>query len=1071
MVYTDWHEKQAKRSEAMALRSIHCPRRSHPVPMQHALDRTSHGRDPQPSHSLLAGLAGLLLFCSLGSAQPSITPNPVTVVTPGGTLQFSASGGTGPYTWTLESGSVGGISAGGLYTGPASILVKQHAGGCQIQPAGSIFNTRVDALPVHADSATWITLLSSSERVSFSISFGTNIATNATPLVNLVTFYTPANDGNYPQIPWPLGKRESGWFSAPLAEVDRHELTVNRSTCELSELYNEYPAGTQDGREVCMNGSCTAQSAVKITNGYTFPTLAGTDAAGLPILPFLVRAHEIRSGEIKHMMRMALNNNKLHPSHVWPATANAVIPTGLIPYGAIMRLKSSYNISGFSAVAQVILTALKRYGQMAVDGGLGGVMDSQFDTDTSLDPTIVAAVAEILTANITPTNFEFVDQASLMVSSTNWAVKYDNAYQVPAEFAVVKVTDAMAAVARAYIPLQGVVVGVPETSMWVQSGGPARQLESWVTPSSTSQTVTFAKDGTSTTGTITSGGVYTPPATMASPTTTTVTLTSSADATATQVIKLTVMPVGTIRIDSGNLTDFVGAATWWKDQAGETAIPRRGDGSSGWPVQTDIDVFFTRRYGSGDTTYRFYMAAAGNYKASVSLGVEGSGAMPVMNPATYLPQPVFVSHLESGSISAGVASSQLVARNFDLGAAAVNYATPIVKELPCQILVAGDPCIVSIRNLSYNLIAPNPHNAQINALMIAADGTAPHLTIDGLTTDITFQQTRQFYAIGWYMSASATWSVVSGVGSVDSSGLYTAPSLPPASTTSVTVRATSTVDGSKTADITFSFVFGTMAVSPATATVSRGQTSTFTVSIGGVSYTNVAWTRSGSQGSIGVATGIYQAPASITDGDITITATSLDDGSKTGTATLTLQQIIDVIYIDTGNNSSPITDGSAHVWAIDGGVCTAPSLQGVGAGQAVTGATSDMWEIYNSARYNSAADSSFTCTHTVPNGLYSVRLLFNNYGDMSNVYTGITITGNGVVFISNWNFNVQCGIRVACDLTQTVKVTDGSLVLTFSNTGSPGGVFVNGIQITDLGPAPPAGIVGRTVVTGAVVVK
>src|SRR5581483_522977 len=126
--------------------------------------------------------------------------------------------------------------------------------------------------------------------------------------------------------------------------------------CKLFEMYASYPQS---------NGSWKAASgAVWNLNSNTLRprTWTSADAAGLPILPGLVRYDEVASGVIAHALRFTVQNSQ--NTFVWPARheasshANANYP----PMGLRLRLKASVNISSFSAQNRVILTALKRYG-------------------------------------------------------------------------------------------------------------------------------------------------------------------------------------------------------------------------------------------------------------------------------------------------------------------------------------------------------------------------------------------------------------------------------------------------------------------------------------------------------------------------------------------------------------------------------------------------------------------------------------------------------------------------------------------------------------------------------------
>ena len=91
------------------------------------------------------------------------------------------------------------------------------------------------------------------------------------------------------------------------------------------------------------------------------------DAAGLPILPGLVRYDEVASGEIDHVIRFTAPRTY---NDVWPASHKAATGgTSDPPMGAWFRLKASFDLSGFSAQNQVILRALKKHGMVLADNG------------------------------------------------------------------------------------------------------------------------------------------------------------------------------------------------------------------------------------------------------------------------------------------------------------------------------------------------------------------------------------------------------------------------------------------------------------------------------------------------------------------------------------------------------------------------------------------------------------------------------------------------------------------------------------------------------------------------------
>ena len=160
---------------------------------------------------------------------------------------------------------------------------------------------------------------------------------------------------------------------------DRHVLVLEQGGCWLYELYNAH--GKSDG-------SWTADSAAlwDLLGNETRPyTWTSADAAGLPIFAGLVRYDEVAAGAVHHAFRYTLPVTR--EAFVLPATHWASSNTNLDapPMGTRLRLKSSYDISGFSKTNQVILTALKQYGMFLADNGSGifltGTPDNRWNND------------------------------------------------------------------------------------------------------------------------------------------------------------------------------------------------------------------------------------------------------------------------------------------------------------------------------------------------------------------------------------------------------------------------------------------------------------------------------------------------------------------------------------------------------------------------------------------------------------------------------------------------------------------------------------------------------------------
>lgn len=290
-------------------------------------------------------------------------------------------------------------------------FVSVHAapliGNCQMLPPSNIWNTPVDKLPVDPQSSVYILTIGTNSTLHPDFGSGTwnggpigipfNIVSDSQPMVPIAFEYNDESDpGPYPIPPNPL--IEGGEQSAG----DRHVLVLDADTCNLYETFSLYPDG---------NGGWNAGSgAIFDLNRNDLRPFGWTsaDAAGLPILPGLVRYDEVDSGEITHAIRFTAPQTRR--AFVWPARHYASNLTSLHypPMGQRFRLKSNFDESGFSAHVQVILRAMKKYGLILADNGsswyISGVPDERWDNDM-----LVSEFRQIKGAN-----FEAVDVSSLM---------------------------------------------------------------------------------------------------------------------------------------------------------------------------------------------------------------------------------------------------------------------------------------------------------------------------------------------------------------------------------------------------------------------------------------------------------------------------------------------------------------------------------------------------------------------------------------------------------------------------------------------------------------------------------
>jgi hypothetical protein len=196
-----------------------------------------------------------------------------------------------------------------------------------------------------------------------------NVVGPSTPRVAVSFQYDDESDpGPYP-IP-----------ANPLIEggSDRHILLWDKTDCMLYELFAAAKSG---GAWHAGSGAIwNLRSNALRPDGWT-----SADAAGLPILPGLVRWDEVQSGAIRHALRFTAPDTRT--SHIYPARhdAGASGSSALPPMGTRVRLKASVDVSGFGPQARVLLEALKRYGMILADNGspwyVTGAPDPHWDDD------------------------------------------------------------------------------------------------------------------------------------------------------------------------------------------------------------------------------------------------------------------------------------------------------------------------------------------------------------------------------------------------------------------------------------------------------------------------------------------------------------------------------------------------------------------------------------------------------------------------------------------------------------------------------------------------------------------
>jgi hypothetical protein len=272
-------------------------------------------------------------------------------------------------------------------------------------PADNLWNQNIASAPVDPNSAAIINYIGASDPVhpdfgsgeyngsSIGIPYIVVDSSQAPVAINFTAYGDESDPG---PMPVPASAPIEGYPNP--GSGDRHVLVLDNNNCWLYELYSSYPQ---------TDGSWNAASAAvwDLLNDEQRPlTWTSADAAGLSVFAGLARYDEVASGTIKHALRFTLQNSRaafVPPASHWAATTTNA---SAAPMGMRLRLKSSFDISGFSATNQVILTALQQYGMIMADNGsnmyISGAPDDRWDNDDlhNLDQ-VTAADFEVVQMN------------------------------------------------------------------------------------------------------------------------------------------------------------------------------------------------------------------------------------------------------------------------------------------------------------------------------------------------------------------------------------------------------------------------------------------------------------------------------------------------------------------------------------------------------------------------------------------------------------------------------------------------------------------------------------------------
>ena len=484
--------------------------------------------------------------------------------------------------------------------------------------------------------------------------------------------------------------------------------------------------------------------------------------------------------------------------------------------------------------------------------------------------------------------------------------------------------------ASATVTLTPVTITVSPTSATL-SAGQTQPFTSTVTGSSNTG-VTWSVSPATGAGTVTTGGLYTAPSSISSQTVT-VTATSAADATktASATVTLTAGSAGpstargttsASRSNSVQNTSYMPLsgsagpftiAFWFQSgtvNPGQTYILEGGHSNAQWAViygftPGQIEFFDGNaavRQGTGipisDTNWHHIA-----YRLNASGVTEWDRFLDGVKTATNT--SISFTLPSSTGFYAFNADNSAAPCWCSLGDVAIyNSALP---DAAIQGLAAGNhPGSSPAPVLYWPLLGtsnPEPdasgnnHPGTVVGSVVQVPGppysggqTPVTISVSPTSASLSAGQTQPFTGtVTGSSNTTINWSLSPNVGTVSSSGLYTAPASISSAQT-ITLTATSAADTTKTATATITLSPVSITVSPTGVLLTAGQNQPFTATVSGSSNTAVTWALSPSTGAGTVTgSGLYTAPASISSTQIvTLTATSVADTTRSASATITL---------------------------------------------------------------------------------------------------------------------------------------------------------------------------------------
>jgi hypothetical protein len=464
-------------------------------------------------------------------------------------------------------------------------------------------------------------------------------------------------------------------------------------------------------------------------------------------------------------------------------------------------------------------------------------------------------------------------------------------------------------VASATVTITASLVGVALSPGAISlRAGTTQQFAAYV-QGSANKAVTWKVNGTTggsaTSGTISTTGLYTAPASVPTPANVTVSAVASADATklATTAVTVTAPQVSvavapaTLAIRTTQTQQFAASVTGSTNTAVTWKVNGTNGGSATFGTISTSGLYTAPAVLPSPSTVTILAVPAADISKSGAATANITTATTILvsvNPASAVVAPAatqaFVATVQNSTTKTVTWKvNGVTGGNATVGtiSTAGSYKAPATVPTPAAVTVTA----VSTVDTTKSGVA----SATIAKLVT--------VTVAPTTASVQAGGTKQFTAtVLNSANAAVTWSVngIPGgdavVGSISAAGLYQAPQgVPTPVTVSVSAASVASPTASAKSTVTITGAAIKVSVSPASISVMVGKTQQFAVAVQNATNAAITWKVNGTTGgsaSLGTisAAGLYTAPAAVpSTATVTISAVSVADTTKSGSAAATVQ--------------------------------------------------------------------------------------------------------------------------------------------------------------------------------------